>query len=81
VRRPLAEFLDPLLALTLLLAFAGATPFARRIGEWREQRAARGGVLGSMVLCADVVWLLFVGVAACGWLAAGTYNPFIYFRF
>jgi hypothetical protein len=24
---------------------------------------------------------VLVGLAACAWLAAGTYNPFIYFRF
>jgi hypothetical protein len=33
------------------------------------------------VLSADVGWLIAVGVLASAFLAAGTYNPFIYFRF
>jgi hypothetical protein len=37
VQRPLREFLDPLVATTLVFAVAGATPIARHLGEWLEQ--------------------------------------------
>jgi hypothetical protein len=33
------------------------------------------------VLTADTAWLVFVLIASTAFLAAGTYNPFIYFRF
>jgi alginate O-acetyltransferase complex protein AlgI len=81
LHRPLTSYLDPLVAITLLIAIIGATPIARRIGTWRDARAAHGGPAAALVLGADVVWLALVGTAACSWLAAGTYNPFIYFRF
>jgi alginate O-acetyltransferase complex protein AlgI len=81
LHRPLASYLDPLVAITLLIAIIGATPIARRIGTWRDARAANGGPAAALVLGADVVWLALVGTAASAWLAAGTYNPFIYFRF
>lgn len=80
-RHPLAQYLDPYVATTLVVAIVGATPIARRIGAWRDRRAADGGVGGALVLTADTAWLLLVPVAAAAWLAAGTYNPFIYFRF
>ena len=34
-----------------------------------------------IVLTADVLWLALVFVIASAFLASGTYNPFIYFRF
>jgi alginate O-acetyltransferase complex protein AlgI len=79
-RRPLAEVLDPLLATTLVIAAIFATPLARIIGEWRE-RVSLAGVRGNAVLALDLGWLGAVFVAAAAFLAAGTYNPFIYFRF
>jgi alginate O-acetyltransferase complex protein AlgI len=75
VRRPLAEFLDPFVAFTLLVGIVFATPLARTIGQWRD-RHANAAVLGL-----DVAWLAVVFVLASSFLAAGTYNPFIYFRF
>ena len=80
-RHPVPSYLDPLVATTLVVAVIGATPMARRVGVWRDARAANGGAIAALVLGADVLWLALVGTAACAWLAAGTYNPFIYFRF
>ncbi len=80
-QRQFLEFFDPLVAATILLGFVGATPAARRLGQWRDARAARGGAIAAAILSCDVVWLAAVGAAACTYLAAGTYNPFIYFRF
>jgi alginate O-acetyltransferase complex protein AlgI len=74
-RRPLYEVLDPFVAFTLLVGIAFATPLARTIGEWRDRHA------NAVVLGADVAWLAVVFVLATAFLAAGTYNPFIYFRF
>jgi len=81
LQRPVAEFLDPLALTTLLVAIAFATPVARRIGAWREHTSVRGSGVAGIVLSLDVVWLGAVLVAASAFLAAGTYNPFIYFRF
>jgi hypothetical protein len=32
-------------------------------------------------MTADTAWLVLVLITATAFLAAGTYNPFIYFRF
>jgi len=39
------------------------------------------GLMAAGVLGADIAWLAGVGLLASAFLAAGTYNPFIYFRF
>jgi len=78
---PLGLYLDPLLATTLVLAVFGATPLARRLGMWRDEISIRDGATGKVVLIADLVWLALVFVASSAFLAATTYNPFIYFRF
>jgi alginate O-acetyltransferase complex protein AlgI len=80
-RHSLAQFLDPLVATTLAIAVVGATPVARRIGAWRDRIAGHRGATGTAVLSLDVAWLAVGLVGAAAWLAAGTYNPFIYFRF
>ena len=80
-RQPLLRHLDPLVLATLAAGVFGATAWPRRIGALRDALAARGGSVGTLVLGADVTWLVGVGIAAAAWLAAGTYNPFIYFRF
>ena len=80
-RHGIAQFLDPLVAATLVVAALGAMPVARRLGAWRDRVAAGGGAAGTAVLAVDVAWLGMALVAATAWLAAGTYNPFIYFRF
>jgi len=77
---PLGQHLDALVATTLVVATLFATPLARRVGAWRDAMAARRG-LGAIVLGADVAWLALVLMASVALLAAGTYNPFIYFRF
>lgn len=80
LRHPLAQHLNGLVATTLVLAIVFATPLARRIGAWRDRLAAAPG-RGAAVLTADVLWLALVFAASSATLAAGTYNPFIYFRF
>jgi len=81
LQRPLREFLDPLVATTIVIAVVGATPFARRVGAWLEELASTRPHVSGLVLTADTAWLVLVLIAATAFLAAGTYNPFIYFRF
>ena len=80
-RHPVAQFLDPQVMCTLLVAVVFATPLARQVGAWRDRVAATPGWAATGVLGADVAWLSCVGIVASAFLAAGTYNPFIYFRF
>jgi alginate O-acetyltransferase complex protein AlgI len=81
LRHPLVEFLNPQVAVTLVIGVLFAAPVARRIGRWRDRVAAQSGLIGRGALVADVGWTTLVYVAACAVLAASTYNPFIYFRF
>jgi alginate O-acetyltransferase complex protein AlgI len=80
-QHPVAQYLDPLVAVTLAIAVVFTTPLAARIGAWRDSRAAKPGVAATAILAGDVAWLAAVGVMASAFLASGTYNPFIYFRF
>ncbi len=78
---PLLMYLDPLVATTLIVAMIGAMPVGRALGSAIDRRAlVRPGlpVIGHVGECA---WLASVLIASCAALAAGTYNPFIYFRF
>jgi alginate O-acetyltransferase complex protein AlgI len=81
LRHPLSEFADPLVLCTLAVAVVFATPLARTIGRWRDRLGVRAGIAGTAVAAADVGWLAAVFLASSAFLAAGTYNPFIYFRF
>jgi len=81
LQRPLREFLDPLVATTIVIAVVGATPVARRLGAWLDELARTRPRIGPLLLTADTAWLVVVLIAATAFLAAGTYNPFIYFRF
>jgi len=81
VEHPVAQHLDPLVATTLAIAALFCAPLAQGVGAWRERATARPGAVAAGVLGADVVWLALVGVMASAFLAAGTNNPFIYFRF
>ena len=78
-RMPLGQWLDPLTIAALVVAAVFSAPVARAAGEWRDRRAAVGN--GTLVLSLDVAWLGVLLLAATAFLAAGTYNPFIYFRF
>ncbi|HEY1460178.1 MAG TPA: MBOAT family protein, partial [Casimicrobiaceae bacterium] len=77
---PLLMYLDPLVATTLAVAVIGATPVGRALGHALDRTAPtqRWTTLG---LCGEWLWLALVLIASCSALAAGTYNPFIYFRF
>ncbi len=80
VRITIAEYLDAQLLLALAAGIIGSMPFAATVSAWRERTMAHGPSR-AIVLAADSLWLGAVSLAAAAWLAAGTYNPFIYFRF
>ena len=80
VEHPVAEYLDALGVTTLLVAIVFATPIAKQIGVWRD-RVSSSARSGTLVLGVDLAWLSTIFLLAGAMLAAGTYNPFIYFRF
>jgi len=80
IRQPLAQYFDALVATTLVIGAVFATPLARTIGSWRD-RTSDASLRGGIVIAADLMWLTLVLAASAATLAAGTYNPFIYFRF
>ena len=80
-RHPVAQHLDPQVFGTLVVGVVFSTPLARTIGAWRDGMAAKPGWAATGVLGADIAWLSCVGIMSGAFLAAGTYNPFIYFRF
>jgi alginate O-acetyltransferase complex protein AlgI len=73
-RHPLALFVNGEVALVLLVGALGAMPFmpwlARRLGPWPR-----------LLRIASLLGLALLLVLCEMKLAAGTYNPFIYFRF
>jgi alginate O-acetyltransferase complex protein AlgI len=78
---PVAQWLDGLTIFTLVVAVIGSMPVARVVAEWRDRAALAASRTGTAALSLDVAWLGFVFIGAAAFLAAGTYNPFIYFRF
>jgi alginate O-acetyltransferase complex protein AlgI len=78
-RHPVAQYANALLVATLASAVVFATPLAARVSAWRER--ALQSRAGAFAITADGAWIAWVFVASAAMLAAGTYNPFIYFRF
>jgi alginate O-acetyltransferase complex protein AlgI len=79
-RQPVAQWLDPLALATLCVAILFAMPVAPAFARWRD-RLALGVRTGAGVLALDVAGLGALLIVSMAFLAAGTYNPFIYFRF
>ncbi|MBI5130851.1 MAG: MBOAT family protein [Rhodopseudomonas palustris] len=88
------RYVDPLVMLSLALGLlASAGMFSRLTSDWRCRAGQREGVLhppldevrldadGARMLGVRLIALLTIGLLACSQVAAGTYNPFIYFRF
>ena len=75
---PLSYHLTPVVQLALIAGIVGSLPWVPRLSAWKRTRhgAMRGTLEIAGVLATQLV--LFASVVE---LAAGTYNPFIYFRF
>ncbi|MFX8906902.1 hypothetical protein ABTM87_18910, partial [Acinetobacter baumannii] len=79
--------------IALAAAAVGATPvMARLASDWRMRQAqysGRGNALAALVEAdegvairlARLIAIVVLFVLAVAFVAAGTYNPFIYFRF
>jgi len=78
LRHPLGEWLDPWTLVTLVVAIVLAAPVGPRLGHWRDGLLVRGAAVAGAIDAVAITALLVVTTA---FLAAGTYNPFIYFRF
>jgi alginate O-acetyltransferase complex protein AlgI len=70
-------YLDPEVLLALGAGIVGSMPVVPRLAAWVEARAGWRPAADALGQAALLVVLV---LSACG-LAAGTYNPFIYFRF
>lgn len=88
------QYVDPLVGTSLVLSVLACTPvFSRITADWRCRSGQVRGELNpgietlrigseaTTVLRIRLVLLLSIGVLAGARIAAGTYNPFIYFRF
>ncbi len=79
-------YLDMQVVLALLAGVIGSTPVLPRLGRLRNELLQPGsgvlrGVLHNSVLATELAALTVVLWTSSMLLAAGTYNPFIYFRF
>ena len=81
LKYPLLMYLDPLVATTLAVAVIGSMPVGRAMAAAIDRRAAARPALGTTAFAIEWTWLAGVLIGSCAYMAAGTYNPFIYFRF
>ena len=78
---PLAMYLDPLVATTLAIAVIASLSLGRALASVANRAATGHRGVAQAAALGECAWLALVLVASCAYLAAGTYNPFIYFRF
>jgi alginate O-acetyltransferase complex protein AlgI len=79
-------YVGPDLGLAMAIGVIGSAPIVPWASRWWAERATRLGRRGAAVLetgwsCAELASLAGLLVASAARVAAGTYNPFIYFRF
>ena len=75
-----ALHLNPAVALALAAGIVGSTPWLKNLGARLDSMSLRPSARIGMESLVNVALLLMFFVALTQ-LAAGTYNPFIYFRF
>jgi alginate O-acetyltransferase complex protein AlgI len=73
-------YLDALLLTALAAAALGSTPWLRAVERWRAARTSEDGLSRALGLAGVVLPLLLLALSTA-MLSAGTFNPFIYFRF
>ena len=73
------------MAVWVVVGVIGAAPLLPWLARRREGRTPAGSKLGAFALAAtsvgEVAAIFLLLVVSAAWLASGTYNPFIYFRF
>jgi alginate O-acetyltransferase complex protein AlgI len=72
-------YVDPAVVLAAAVGIVGSLPLVQALDRWRERAAPPRFAWATDV--ASVAVLALVLVVSCMALAAGTYNPFIYYRF
>ena len=80
LKYPVRMLLDDLAAATLAVAIVGAMPLGRWLAATVDTRLPHGPPRRA-ALALECAWLAAMLLVSCAFLAAGTYNPFIYFRF
>jgi alginate O-acetyltransferase complex protein AlgI len=76
-----AWYMTPHMMAATAFGIVGATPIAPWFDRWRDRAPASGQVAAAAWDASATLALLAVFVGAIAQTAAGTYNPFIYFRF
>jgi len=77
---PPALHYDTTTVAALVVGAVGSAPVLPALGRWRERIAGRP-LAGPAVELASVASLVTLLVVSASFLASGTHNPFIYFRF
>ena len=82
----LGMFINNELLLILLAGAVGSTPLLPALKGWLERwqataKAPAGRLAATVFAAADYAVLAPIFLVSCMAMAAGTYNPFIYFRF
>jgi len=79
---PVELFLDPLVLTVIAAGVIGSIPLWPAVGVWRERLVQRGALrLDAGLELARVGLLAVLLLFSLMQLSAGTYSPFIYFRF
>ncbi len=84
VIHPVEQYLTPERMLILAVAAVGSAPLLPRLGRWLDRPRGQAPLPAGARATIDalrVVALLVVFLLSAAQVAAGTYNPFIYFRF
>jgi alginate O-acetyltransferase complex protein AlgI len=74
-------YLTPQVLVALAAGVIGSTPVVASIGRWRDAVDSAVPVRAAVWDLVTIAALMAVFVGAIAQAAAGTYNPFIYFRF
>jgi alginate O-acetyltransferase complex protein AlgI len=76
-----AWYLTPQVLVALAAGVIGATPIVASLGRWHDRISSAAPVRTAAWDLVTIAALMVVLVGAIAQSAAGTYNPFIYFRF
>jgi alginate O-acetyltransferase complex protein AlgI len=79
IEHPIALYLDAQTLLAVTVGIVASTPVLTTVKRWRDDLSFRGSEIGASVI--EVTGQALILMTSVMLLAAGTYNPFIYFRF
>ena len=79
LEQPLAIFIDPERLMAMAIGMIGSTPILAVVKRWCESSPSAALIIGTNAV--EITALMSILMMSIMLLAAGTYNPFIYFRF